>query len=88
MKAHRKTLFRVVSLLLTLALLLPISGPVSAVPSVYAVTQSEIDDLKEQADDLDNQREQLQQLLCHCLTTGKLCGKTDDFLFHRAAGMK
>lgn len=63
MKAHRKTLFRVVSLLLTLALLLPISGPVSAVPSVYAVTQSEIDDLKEQADDLDNQREQLQQQL-------------------------
>ena len=63
MKAHRKTLFRVVSLLLVLALLLPISGPVSAVPSVYAVTQSEIDDLKEQADDLDNQREQLQQQL-------------------------
>ena len=63
MKAHRKTLFRVVTLLLVLALLLPISGPVSAVPSVYAVTQSEIDDLKEQADDLDNQREQLQQQL-------------------------
>ena len=63
MKAHRKTLFRIVSLLLVLALLLPISGPVSAVPSVYAVTQSEIDDLKEQADDLDNQREQLQQQL-------------------------
>ena len=43
----RKTVFRrVVTLALALAILLPLTGPYS-VPEASAVTQDEIDDLKE-----------------------------------------
>lgn len=59
----RKTVFRrVVTLALALAILLPLTGPYS-VPEASAVTQDEIDDLKEDASALANQKKDLQAQL-------------------------
>ena len=62
MKTGMKAVKRAVSLLVVLALLVPLAGEVAVMPS-SAVTQAEIDDLKDQAADLDSQRAQLQQQL-------------------------
>ena len=51
---------RALCILLALALLLPLSGP-AAVMTASAVTQAEIDDLKGEAAQLDQQREELQE---------------------------
>ena len=60
MTKQKRMLRRLFCVVLALALLLPLSGPAAVIPA-SAVTQSEIDDLKDQAEDLDNQREELQE---------------------------
>ena len=62
MKTGMKSVKKVVSLLVVLALMIPLTGEVAVMPA-SAVTQAEIDDLKDQAADLDSQRAQLQQQL-------------------------
>ena len=62
MKKRAKGLRKIISLLVALALLVPLTGEVTVMPS-SAVTQAEIDDLKDQAADLDSQRAELQQQL-------------------------
>ena len=62
MKKTAKGLKKVISLLVVLALLVPLAGEVSVMPA-SAATQAEIDDLKDQAADLDSQRAELQQQL-------------------------
>ena len=62
MKTGMKSVKKVVSLLVVLALMIPLTGEVVVMPA-SAVTQAEIDDLKDQAADLDSQRAQLQQQL-------------------------
>ena len=62
MKTGMKSVKKLVSLLVVLALMIPLTGEVAVMPS-SAVTQAEIDDLKDQAADLDSQRAQLQQQL-------------------------
>ena len=58
----KRAVRRAVSILVVLALLVPLTGQVAVMPSA-AVTQAEINDLKDQAADLDSQRAQLQQQL-------------------------
>ncbi len=53
---------KMISLLVILALVLPLAGRITVMPA-SAVTQAEIDGLKEEAADLDSQRAQLQQQL-------------------------
>ena len=53
---------KIAALLVALALVLPIAGEVTVMPS-SAVTQAEIDDLKDQASDLNSQRAELQAQL-------------------------
>ncbi len=53
---------RSISLLVVLSLVLTLTGRVTVMPA-WAVTQAEIDGLKEEAADLDSQRAQLQQQL-------------------------
>ena len=53
---------KIAALLVALALVLPIAGEVTVIPS-SAVTQAEIDDLKDQASDLNSQRAELQAQL-------------------------
>ena len=60
MTKQKRMLRRLFCVVLALALLLPLSGPAAVIPA-SAVTQSEIDDLKDQAENLDNQREELQE---------------------------
>ena len=60
MTKQKRMLRRLFCVVLALALLLPLSGPAAVIPA-SAVTQSEIDDLKDQAEDFDNQREELQE---------------------------
>ena len=62
MKYTAKGFRKIISLLVALALLVPLTGEVSVMPAA-AVTQAEIDDLKDQAADLDSQRAELQQQL-------------------------
>ena len=62
MKKRRRTVRRLLCGLLALALLIPLSGPAAVVPA-SAVTQAQIDELKDQAAQLDQQREQLQAQL-------------------------
>ena len=62
MKAGMKAVRRVISILVVLALLVPLAGEVAVMPA-SAVTQAEINDLKDQAADLNSQRAQLQQQL-------------------------
>ena len=62
MKKRRRTVRRLLCELLAVALLIPLSGPAAVVPA-SAVTQAQIDELKDQAAQLDQQREQLQAQL-------------------------
>lgn len=62
MKMNWKVIRRGLGLVLALALLLPLAGP-SAVLPVSAVTQAEIDELKGDANDLANQKKELQEEL-------------------------
>ena len=62
MKRTANGIRKIISLLVVLALLVPLTGEVTVMPS-SAVTQAEIDDLKDQAADLDSQRAELQQQL-------------------------
>ena len=62
MKAGVKIGRNMISILVVLALVLPITGKVSVMPAL-AVTQAEIDDLKDEAADLSSQRAQLQAQL-------------------------
>ena len=62
MKTGMKSARKVVSLLVVLALVLPITGRVSVMPA-SAVTQAEIDGLKDEAADLNSQRAELQAQL-------------------------
>ena len=62
MKQTAKGVRKVISLLVVLALLVPLTGQVTVMPS-SAVTQAEIDDLKDEAAELDSQRAELQAQL-------------------------
>ena len=62
MKKGIKAVRKAVSLLVVLALLVPLAGEVTVMPA-SAATQAEIDGLKDQAADLNSQRAQLQQQL-------------------------
>ena len=62
MKRKRKLVRRILCAALFLALLLPLSGPAMVLPA-SAVTQAEIDDLKDDAADLEAQREALEEQL-------------------------
>ena len=62
MKQTAKGVRKVISLLVVLALLVPLTGQVTVMPS-SAVTQAEIDDLKDEAAELDGQRAELQAQL-------------------------
>ena len=62
MKAKRKMVRRILCVALSLALLLPLSGPAVVLPA-SAATQAEIDDLKEQAAELEDQMEELEEQL-------------------------
>ena len=54
MKITVKGVRKVISLLVVLALLVPLTGQVTVMPA-SAVTQAEIDDLKDEAAELDSQ---------------------------------
>ena len=62
MKEKRSLLRRGISILLALALLVPLTGQVSVMPA-SAVTQAEIDALKEQAGQLASQKAEIQKQL-------------------------
>ena len=62
MKQTAKGVRKAISLLVVLALLVPLTGQVTVMPS-SAVTQAEIDDLKDEAAELDSQRAELQAQL-------------------------
>lgn len=62
MKEKRSLLRRGVSILLALVLLVPLTGQVSVMPA-SAVTQAEIDALKEQANQLASQKAEIQEQL-------------------------
>ena len=62
MKQTAKGVRKVISLWVVLALLVPLTGQVTVMPS-SAVTQAEIDDLKDEAAELDGQRAELQAQL-------------------------
>ena len=61
-KKNMRWLRRAVCLALTLALVVPLMGPATVVPA-SAVTQQEINALKEEAEDLDARQEELQEQL-------------------------
>jgi murein DD-endopeptidase MepM/ murein hydrolase activator NlpD len=58
-----KTLRRVLAVLLALALLVPLSGPMTTVESSAAVTQAEIDALKKNASNIQSQKSDIQKQL-------------------------
>ena len=62
MDRRKRYIRRTLCLVLTLALMLPLTGPATVIPA-SAVTQQEIDELKEEAQDLEAQQEEIQEKL-------------------------
>ena len=62
MGTKRKIMRRVLCAVLVLGVLLPLSGPAAVLPA-SAVTQAEIDDLKDQAAELEDQQDALEEQL-------------------------
>ncbi len=62
MGTKRKILRRILCAVLVLGVLLPLSGPAAVLPA-SAVTQAEIDDLKDQAAELEDQQDALEEQL-------------------------
>ena len=85
MGTKRKILRRILCAVLVLGVLLPLSGPAAVLPA-SAVTQAEIDDLKDQAAELEDQQDALEAedkcgfTVRSCTTDYKLPAVLDDAL--------